>query len=580
MERRLTTILAADVVGYSAQMEESEVATVGQLSALTQLVDTQVRQHGGRLFSRAGDGFLCEFASPVAAVQTGYGIQRQLQQLAADDSDKLQIRVGIHLADVIVDGDDLLGDGVNVAARVEALADSGKVLVTQPVFEQVKRKAQLSFEDLGLKSLKNISEEVRVFQVVGEVQNHSYITGEPGIVAKDKPSSPKPNSIAVIPFTNFSDDPDQEYFSNGFSEDLITELSRFPDISVISRNASFAYRGKDVDLREVGHELGVAYCIEGSVRKMGERVRITSQLISTQTGDHVWAEKYDCTLPDLFDVQDELVSSTVSMVSGKIENFGRQAAKAKRPADMEAYDCLLRGLEFHKVSGVTKADAEQAEKWFSLAIEKDPEFGRAYAWKACAVSYLSEWTGQDHWNEIVELGKRGLELDGGDAECHRIMGSIFLNDKDYAKAKYHFERALQLNPNHAYIVGRLGEVYNFLGDGKTALEYQRRAVAMDPLLPSYCRELEAVAHYVLDQPAEVIAVVDQLHRPTRRATAYAVAALTQLDDLEQLQKAVDQLMLLDPDFTVSGFVDSEYFKDDQIPNRLSEQLREAGLPMD
>ncbi|MCG8325737.1 MAG: adenylate/guanylate cyclase domain-containing protein [Thiotrichales bacterium] len=579
MERRLATIMAADVVDYSAHMEASETKTLGQLSVLTQLMDRHVRQGGGRVFSRAGDGFLSEFSSPVSAVQAGFQIQRGLRTPDRGGGNDLQLRIGIHLADVVVDGDDLLGDGVNIAARVEGLADPGSVLITQPVFDQVKRTAQLTFEILGERSLKNISEPVRVFRIVGELSNHSFITGDPQDLSGQKQETVNPHSIAVLPFANFSDDPEQEYFSDGFSEDLITELSRFREIFVVSRNASFAFKERNVDLREVGKDLGVAFCLEGSVRKMGSRVRITSQLIDARTGDHVWAEKYDFELNDLFDIQDDLAASIVSVVAGRMERLTQAAAKSKKPADMFAYECLLRGLEQHRLGGVTRDSAEQALKWFDLAIEKDPAHGRAYAWRACALATLTEWTGEDRWDEVVATGRRGLELDDDNAECHRIMGSIGLYARDYERAEYHFERALSLNPNHAYIVGRMGELYTFLGDGKKALEYQRRATKLDPLLPAYCRELEAVAHYVIGEHQETVRVVAQLPRPTRRAVAYCAAALTHLNDQSALDRALEDLRVIDPVFTINGFLASEFYKDRQIRRRLSDDLKKAGLPM-
>lgn len=578
MERRLSTIMAADVVGYSARMESAEAQTLGQLAQLSDLLEEHVSQAGGRIFSRAGDGFLSEFASPVAAVQAGFELQRSLNGAVARGENDLELRIGVHLADVVVNGDDLLGDGVNVAARIEALAEPGSVFLSQSVFDQVKRSAQLAFEDLGEHSLKNLSEPLRVFRVAGDLANHSYMSGRPENVSERNGGRIKLHSIAVLPFANFSDDPEQEYFSDGFSEDLITELSRFRDIFIVSRNASFAYKGRNVDIRQVGKDLGVAYCLEGSVRKIGSRVRITAQLIDTQSGDHVWAEKYDCQLDDLFDIQDELASSIVSMVAGRMERMTQAALKHKKPADMEAYDCLLHGLEHHRLGGATREAAEEALRWFNLALEKDPNYGRAYAWKACATATVAEWTGEDVWDEVMEAGWRGVELDDEDAECHRIAGSISLYTRDFDKARYHFERALELNPNHAYIVGRMGELYSFLGEPEKALEYQTRAMQLDPLLPAYCRELEAVAHYVLGDYARTLKTFSELPRPTRRAAAYAVAAAVHLDDPKALERTLGSLRSIDPGFTVRGFVGTEFYKDRNFEKSLALDLETAGLP--
>jgi adenylate cyclase len=581
MERRLVTIMAADVVGYSARMELSESKTIRQLSALTQIIGEQVVGHSGRVFSRAGDGFLSEFPSPVMAVHAGFEIQRILFASGEENGNRFQLRIGIHLADAVIDGQDLLGDGVNIAARVEGLAEPGSVLITQNVFDQVKRTAKLRFEDLGERSLKNISEPIRLYRVLGELENHSYITGIPTTLQGNADLRRiTPHSLAVVPFANLGGDPEQEYFSDGFSEDLITELARFHQIFLISRNASFALKGHNVDRQQMGKELGVAYCLEGSVRKLGSRIRITCQLTDTQTGDHVWAEKYDCKLEELYDVQDDIAASIVSMVAGRIEQQARVAAKRKKPADMLANDCLMRGLEHHRLGGVTREASEKALHWFDLAIEKDPGFARAYAWRSCALSTLAVWTGQDVWNDILDSSRRGLELDDGDAECHRIAGAISLQGRDYDQAEYHFRRALELNPNHAYILGRMGELYNFLGDGEMALKYQLRARQLDPFLPAYCRELEAVAYYLLGQYADTVAVVAQLSRATRIAAAYRVAAYRHLDDPTGLKRAVCDLRVIDPDFTINRFLATQYYKDQRLLSQLRDDLRAAGLKVE
>ena len=578
MERRLSTILAADVVGYSKLMGNAETETAKKLSELNERLRDHVHRAGGRVFSRAGDGFLCEFQSPVAAIQVGYQLQNDLQACAEAAQDALHLRIGVHLADVLVDGEDLIGDGVNIAARIEALAEPGSVFLSQPVFDQVKRTARLKFEDLGERELKNISDPMRLFKVLGDLGSHSYISGDPERSSASVQAPVNPNSIAVLPFANFSSDPDQEYFSDGFSEDLITELARFRDLFVVSRNASFAYKGRNVDIREIGKQLGVHYCLEGSVRKMGARVRVTAQLIDTSSGEHVWADKFDYALEELFDLQDDLAATIVSTVAGKMEHKSRSIAQSKKPNDMQAYDCLLHGLEYHRLGGATREAAEQAVKWFELAIEKDPGYGRAYAWRACSIASLAEWTGEDVWDVAVESGLRGIELDENDAECHRIAGSIALYSRDYKKAEYHFSKAIELNPNHAYIVGRMGELYTFLGEGEKALEYQRRAVELDPLLPAYCRELEVVAYYILGQYQETLSVFSELVRPTRRATAYTVAAASHLSEEEPLQKLRDSHLKLDPKFSATAFTDLELYKEDKFRQQLKDDLLKAGLP--
>ena len=580
-QRRLAAVLAADVAGYTRLMHADEEGTINTWwSYRHDIVDPIIKEYSGRIVKLTGDGFLAEFISATNAVLAAYAIQKSIEPRVKDiaEEKRMWFRMGVNLGDIFWDDEDIYGDDVNIAARLEGLADPGSILISRAVFDNVKRIAQLTFENHGEHVLKNISEPVQAYRVVGELGNHSCMSGDPEIISSNQQEIANPNSLAVLPFAVFGDDSEQEYFADGFTDDLITELARFTELFVTSRNASFSLKGQNLDLREVGKQLGVAYCLEGSVRKMGDRLRITCQLINTHTGDHVWAEKYDRNLTDLFEVQDELARSIVSMVAGRMERETLILVKKKKPVDMYAYECLLRGLEHQRLGGVTQESAEQALHWFNTAIEKDPEYGRAYAWRACAISSLAEWTGDDYKDEAIASGRRGLELDESEPECHRIMGSIALYDRDFEKARYHFQRALDLNPNSAWIVGRLGELHNFLGDGQKALEYQNRAKTLDPLLPTYCRELEAAAHYVLGSYRDTVNVVSQLLHKSTRSHAYLVAALSHLDDEVTLRKAVDELLIANPGFSISNFLESEFYKDEEVLQRLAIDLEKAGLP--
>ena len=582
MERRLTTIMATDIVGYSAQMGMAEESTIKNLGMVSNILQRHVNEKGGRLFAQAGDGFMSEFVSPVSAVRAGFEIQRELHALNTDAEYTPELRIGIHMADVVVDGDNLLGDGVNIAARVESVAEPGTVMITQTVFDYVKRSSQLKFENCGAKELKNISNPPVLYKAVGEIGAHSLISGRPENILsiQDNVSTENSaNSIAVLPFTNMSTDPEQEYFADGFCEDLITELARFRDLFVISRNASFTYKGRNVDVREVGKEMKVAYCLEGSVRKMGPNVRITAQLIQTQSGDHVWAEKYDFKFDEVFDVQDELASTIASVVAGRVNRRAEEMVKRKKPDDMAAYDCLLHGMEYHRLGGVTREAAEQAYHWFSEAVKKDPRFGRAHAWKACALAGVAEWSDdQKDWDEVFRIGYRGIELDDEDAECHRIAGSLYLYTRKYDEAKFHFERALELNPNHAYVVGRMGELYNFLGEPEKALEYQLRARRLDPFLPEYCRELEAAACYLLGRYQETLNIVSQLTRTTRRAATYGAAAASHTKNSDLISSSASRVLTVDPEFSVKNFLLTEFYRNRQTRDKLESDLLAAGLP--
>lgn len=582
MQRQLATILAADIVGYSAQMETAEEATIHRLMEVKNTIHEHVSKRDGRIFSEAGDGFLSVFSSPVSAVRAGFEIQRELNSKQTGAEKPTLLRIGIHLADVVLDGNNYLGDGVNIASRVESAAEPGSVFITQTVFDQVKRNANLMFECRGEHELKNLSEPMVLYRAVDELGNHSYITSTFGDRAPNietQELNTHENSIAVLLFDNMSTDPEQDYFAEGFCEDLITELARFTDLFVLSRNTSFALKGRQLDIRQIGEKFGVSYCLEGSVRKMGKRIRLTAQLVDTRNGDHVWAEKYDFELNKLFDVQDELASSIVGVVAGRVLQLAEISVQRKKPKDMEAYDCLIRGLHYHRLGGVTYEAAMEGLNWFNAAIEKDPEFGRAHAWRACALATAIEWTGSNDWDPVYEAGRRAISLDNEDAECHRIMGSLALYSKEHELAKYHFEKALQLNPNHVYVVGRMGELYNYLGEPEKALEFQLRARQLDPFLPEYCRELEAVANYLLGRSEEALRVVSQLSRLTRRAAAYAIAASTHTENDDATDKLVKKLMVIDPNFTVRNFMLTEFYKDESLARQLETELSSAGLPI-
>jgi TolB-like protein/Tfp pilus assembly protein PilF len=581
MERRLAAILAADVVGYSARMEQDEAATLRLLTHLTKIIDRRVETARGRVFSRAGDGFLAEFQSPVSGVRAAFDIQRDLAQARRENPEALEMRIGVHLADVVIDGDDLLGDGVNIAARIEGVSEPGEVTVSQPVFDQVKRTAYLTFESLGPKSLKNLSEPILLYRVVGELDNHSFISGvNEEIAGASLPSAGvggRP-SVAVIPFVNRSGNIEQDYFADGFSEDLITELSRFNTLFVSSRNASLAYRGHSVRVGEAGRHLGVDYCLEGSVRRMGPRLRLSVQLSRTDTEESIWADRYDCTMEEIFDVQDEIAARIVSTVAGRVETTLLGEAKRKRPSDMNAHECLLRGLEHHRLGGVTLNDARSAVEWFEKAIEIDPDYARAHAWRSCSRHTLGEWLNDDWWDESLNSVKRALELDENDAEAHRIMGVMCMHSHQWDKSRRHFERALEINPNHANVVARAGEIYNFMGDPDMALDLVARALRLDPFLPDYYRELEIAARYGKGDYAAAVRAASELTRMTRRSAAYRASAARHIGDPQMLAAATSELLRIDPEFRTSVFIKTEYYRDPAMRDRLAADLSAAGLP--
>ncbi len=570
MERRLATVLATDVVGYSALMQRSEADTVKRLKRLRDIVSDLAERHGARVISWAGDGALAEFTSPVSAVRGAFELQRELSAPHNAQEIGLQLRIGIHLADVIVDGKDLLGDGVNIAARIQAEAEPGGVLVSSAVFEQAKRGAQVRFMPMGHRRFKNIEDAIELYAIEGDLGLHSCMLTKGLPQSQAAKPQQRDNGVIVLPFQNRNIDPEQQYFAEGFTEDVITELSRFTELFVISRNASFSLEGRDCAPETICNETGVRYAVEGGVRVLGNRVRISAHLFDAARGAQVWSENYDCDVHELFDVQDDMVAKISAAVAGRVERQAEKSAREKPTEDMAAYDCLKRGLHHHRIGGVTRENAESAIKWFNRALEKDPAFGRAQAWLACAVATRDEWLGIKDEDRYWEMGRRALELDCNDAEVHRIMGSLSLYKEDFDNALYHYTRALEITPNHAYIVAHAGNVHNYLGDGEKGLVFQRRAEALDPFLPEYCREVGVIAHYVLGDWEACFQAATAFPRRTRRAAAYRAAAALHLGDPERLNRAIRRLATIDPEFDIEGFLSVERFQD----KRRNEQLRE------
>ena len=381
MERRLAAILAADVVGYSRLMGEDEAGTLTRLKSLRkELVKPTITGGRGRIVKLMGDGLLAEFPSVVEAVRCAVDIQQDMagREAGLPDERRIRLRIGVNLGDIIVEGSDIYGGGVNVAARLEGLADPGGICISGKVYEEVGDKLPNNFEDLGEQKVKNIPDPIRIYR---------WITSNAGTMPKARSENTQPPlekpSIAVLPFVNLSGDVEQEYFADGLSEDIITELSRFQTFFVIARNSSFAYKGQSVDVGKIGKELGVAYVVEGSVRKAGNRIRITAQLVEAANGNHIWAERYDNEFTDIFDLQDEVTQSIVAAIPGRLETADVNRIKRKRPEDMAVYDFVLRG-KMHHHRGTIDDNAE-ALRLLDKAIEMDSEFAEAYAWKACTL---------------------------------------------------------------------------------------------------------------------------------------------------------------------------------------------------
>jgi len=412
--RRLAAILAADMVGYSRLMGLDEAGTVQALREHGDAGDPLIAEHGGRVFKTTGDGVLIESGSVVGAVECALALQRLAAErnAAVASERRMEWRVGVHLGDVLIEGDDILGDGVNIAARLEGIADPNGICISEDAFRQVRGKVEAEFADLGEQSLKNIARPLRIYRVGSSSATRQAVSPAGALLLPDKPS------IRALPFANMSGDPEQEYFADGIVEDIITLLSRYPLLFVIARNSSFTYKGRSVDVKQVGRELGVRYALEGSVRKAGNRVRITAQLVEAEAGNHVWAERYDRDLADIFGLQDEITEAVTIAIAPAIADAERQRAMRKPPGSLDAWAAYQRGLWHFSKS--TPNDNTLAESFFQQAVDLDPNFaggytGLAYAQTRAAGVYGTR-TLAEIWDATFALARRAVTLDGNDAE--------------------------------------------------------------------------------------------------------------------------------------------------------------------
>jgi len=588
-ERRLVAIFAADVEGYSRLMGADEVGTLRDLIERRAILDGLIASYRGRIANTAGDSVLAEFGSAVDAVQCAVEAQAALAGANATLSPEhhINFRIGIHVGDVMVKGGDLFGDGVNIAARLQAIARAGGTCISSVAYDQVRKILPLAFTDLGAQQVKNIDEAVRAYAVTLKAattaDTASFATA-PG--SNSAPPLPDRPSIAVLPFQNMSGDPEQEYFADGMVEDIITALSRFKSLFVIARNSSFTFKGKAVDIKKVGHELGVRYVLEGSIRKAGGRVRITGQLIDAASGAHLWADKFDGSLEDVFDLQDRITMSVVAAIAPKLDQAEIERSKRKPTEKLDAYDYYLRGLAV--VEGATKDDNEVALRLFYRAIEIDANFALAHAMVArCFTLRKANGWMADVAKESAETAKqarRAVELGRDDAAV--------LSRAGYALARVVFEpeeaadlieRALALNPHLSSAWQFGGLLKAFRGEPETAIEHLAHAMRLSPLDPSLysMQTATALAHFVAGRYDESVLWAEKASRedpnflPAIRIIATSAGNSGQL---ERAQKAAKRMLEIDPAFRVSRLADHVPLRRPDDLARYAEGLRHAGLP--
>ncbi len=579
IERRLAAILAADVAGYSRLMAADEEGTLRTLAAYRQVIGDLVAEHGGRIFGTAGDSVIVEFSSPVQAVRAAVAIQRALRRHNADlpEGRRMEFRIGVNLGDVMAQGDDLLGDGVNVAARLQAAAAPAGICVSGAVREQIEGKVTFPLAPQGERSLKNMPRPVQVYGVDWRLDDPSA-SGVLGgaLTLPDKPS------IAVLPFANMSGDAEQEYFADGITEDIITALSHYRWFFVVARNSTFVYKGRAVGVKQVARELGVRYVLEGSVRKAGNRVRITAQLIEAESGNHLWAERFDRDLADIFAIQDEVTQSVVGAIEPQLLLVEGGRAARKTPANLDAFDCFLRGIWHH--NQLTPDDSRQAEMWFRRAVELDAKLSQAHMGLARVMSsrIWFGW-GQDFDRHLLDLcgaAAQAVALDDRDPYAHYMLAYASMQSGRHRQALAEAQRTIDLNPNFALGHSVLGAVRLFMGHFAEAHEPLLRCMRLspnDPVAPLFMSFI-ALAHYHQGSYAEAIHFAES---GLRRNNGYVLlwpllASLGQLGRGEEASAVRVEMERRQPAQADRFFELTHPYADPAHRAHLIEGLRKAG----
>lgn len=574
--RKLAAIFAADIAGYSALISTDEEGTVRKLKCVRESVLPIIESFGGRIIDLAGDGILSEFGSAVRAVEAAVSVQRKMTELNSEADPAMQFRIGINLGDVIHDGDRLYGDGINIAARLETLAPPGGICVSAKVHEEVKGKVSCDLHDWGDQQLKNISTPVRVFST-DQCDSQTAQGGGRFEAAQRVPEKP---SICVLPFKNMSGDADQDYFVDGITEDLITDLSRFRSLFVIARNSSFVYKDKNVRAQQVARELGVRYIAEGSVRKVGNRIRVTAQLLDAASGKEVWAQRFDRDLTDVFEVQNEVVQSMVAILTTRLEAADLERANRKEVGRLDAYDCVLRAKHHHH--RVTVDDNAEAIRLSELAVNLDPSYAQAHAWLACSLGQglrrgFRGWS-EDDFHRSIEEAETGRALDDNDAECHRILCEINMIRDDYDRAKYHHDRALSLNPNDPRIVAQRGYLLTALGQAGEGVKWIEQALRLDPAQPGDYRLITLMVLHAASRYEEAVAAFSRISRPNHAAHAHVAACFAEIGQDGKAQEHAANVVALHPAFSTAKYSKTLRFRDDSDREHIRAGMLRAGLP--
>ena len=614
-ERKLAAILSADVEGYSRLMSEDEAATVRTITEYREVIATAVAAHNGRVVDAPGDNVLAEFASVVDAVECAVAIQAELQSrnAALPSPRQMRFRIGINLGDVIVDGDRLYGDGVNIAARLQSLADGGGILLSGTAYDQVEGKLSLAAEFKGEQTVKNIARPVRVYrlrltpgassvgsptprgrrrglvkQVAGAVALAAALTiagwigsrfmGTPESAGLPLPAKP---SVAVLPFVNLSQDATQEYFSDGVTEDLITGLSKVSGLFVIARNSTFTYKGRPVKVHEVGRDLGVRYVVEGGVQRSGNRVRITAQLVDATTGFHIWAERYDRETSDIFAVQDDVTRQIVRAMAVKLTET-EQTRMGRAPTGvLEAYDLVLRGNEERKHT--TRESNAESRRLLVKALDLDPDYATAYTGLGWA--HLQSWqflwsTDRQTLERAKELAERAIALDRTQANAYHLLGQVHLWRKDHERALAQLERAIELAPNDADGYETLAEIHSWSGTPEQSIRHVRHAMRLNPHYPFFYLWPLGHAYYLVQRRQDALDIFGKIIERNPNfipALAFRAVLLSELGRVTEAREAWDKASQLSPAASVSNLRERLPYKRASDLERLLAAAQRAGM---
>lgn len=575
--RKLRAILSADVKGYSLLMADDEVHTIESLKKYRSLMSSLIQEHFGRVVDNPGDNVLAEFSSAVNAVKASVQIQNRLKKENAKfvEDKRLEFRIGVNIGDVVHDGDRIYGEGVNIAARIEGIAYAGGVCISRNTYDQVKDKIDLRFEYLGEHDVKNIKEPVRVYRVLMDTESSKPLIEEQ-LKLPDKPS------IAVLPFTNMSVEPTQEYFSDGLTEQIINGLCKVSNLLVIARNSSFAYKGKAISVKQIAKELGVRYILEGSVQRAGDRIRVTAQLIDATTDYHMWSENYDRNLKDIFALQDEITMKLIIEMQVSLTSGEQARLWAGGTTNIHAYDKWARTMEC--IFQRSEQSIAQARKFAEEAIKLDPMY--AFAYVALAYTHFIDliWGFSKSpllsFEQIERLSEKALELNDSLDYAHSLLGMIFLFKRQYDEAIKKGEKAVSLNPNGADVLALLGLTLNFAGEPKRAIPILEKAIRLNPIPPSHYFNHLSISYRLIGHFNRSIKMCNKaISIEPNDVTHYValVAAYVYSGQDKKAREVAAKIIKINPNFSPVEFGSRMPYKDKAECNRLVDSLIKAGL---